>query len=252
MQARDALKRRPDVDDDDIDDIIGIAAELQDAERQAAGRVTQQEVEDVARELDIDPAYVDQAIRALAERRAQAKADQAEQEAQAAAKRKQLGMAGAGVAGLALLAALAVGGMGMSGASQVRAAQAEVAQAEAALDVVLERQASLLPQLVAMAGGQSNPDLDALSTQVREAPTVDERLKASDILARELAAALGALPTSADPAVNQQRMELQYEVTGSQNRISTELRRYRAAEAELETVRLGTGPRIADSLGLTD
>lgn len=252
MQARDALERRPDVDDDDIDDIIGIAAELQDAERRASGRVSQAEVEDVARELDIDPAYVEQAIRALAERRKQAQDDAAAQALQDAAKRKKLGLIGAGVAGLGLLAALAVGGVGVSGASQVRAAQAEVQQAEAALDVVLERQASLLPQLVAMAGGQPNPALADLTVQIREAPTVDERLKASDILARELAAALGALPSSDDPSVNQQRMELQYEVTGSQNRISTELRRYRAAEAELESVRLGAGPRLADTLGLVD
>ena len=64
-----ALKARQDVDDDDIPEIIGIAQELQSQAADEDDDLSVEEVEDVARELGIDPKYVEEAI-AEKERRA--------------------------------------------------------------------------------------------------------------------------------------------------------------------------------------
>ena len=83
MQTREQLRRRPDVPDEDIDDIIAIASELQEADRRADESATIQEIEAVAEELDIDPSYVEKAIATLEGRREEeaASAEQAREQA---------------------------------------------------------------------------------------------------------------------------------------------------------------------------
>jgi hypothetical protein len=224
MATREDLLRRPDVPNEDIDDLIGIAQELQDAERRARG-ASVAEVEAVAAELEIDPAYVQQAIDVLRDRRAQ--------DAEAAAARSASTRRALLIGGAALLGVLGVGGgVGAVSASRGSAARQELARAEANLDVVLQRQAALAPQLVAIAGGEAE-GLEALAAKVREG-TVEERMRASEALGAELAKRLGALPPATTDAAAQQRLSLQHELSGAQNRITVERRRYEEARLAAE------------------
>ncbi|MCP4868203.1 MAG: hypothetical protein GY898_05745 [Proteobacteria bacterium] len=233
-----ALKARQDVDDDDIPEIIGIAQELQSQAADEDDDLSVEEVEDVARELGIDPKYVEEAIaekerRALAGKAADAKASRL---------RKRVIQA---VAGVIAAVMLATAGLGVIGAGAVKSAASQVELAESSLMTVLERQASLAPQLLALGGGDASA-LSEASAAVRDAPDLDARLRASEALGVAMAEELSQLP----PTEEVVRMNLQYEITGAQNRISTESRRYRAAQAE-HAQRAGTMPgRTAVMLGL--
>jgi len=241
MPTRQTLLQRPDVADDDVDDVIAIAAELQDADRRAAEGATVQQVEAVADELDIDPAYVDEAIGELARRRDDAAAAAAQEQA---VRRQLLRGGAAGTAGLLLLLLLWVG----SALPGLWSTAAAVDAAEARLDVVIDRQASLAPQLVALAGGEAGELSDAVAA-VRAADAVDERLQAADALGTQMATVLAALPPT-DDASTQLRLNLQYEVTGTANRIATERQRYEQARAAHAAARQGLRARLATTLGL--
>ncbi len=177
-QLRGALLSRPDVPDDDIDDVIAIAQELQDVERAAAEGASLEEVEAVTGELDIDPAYVEKALAELTRRRGAAKEAAEERRDAAEERRAAMGrataMGGAGLVGLLVLGMLWVG----AAVPGVRAASLELRSAEAQLHAVIDRQAGLAPQLVSLAGD----DAKGLKTQldaVRGAQSVPEELQAS-------------------------------------------------------------------------
>ncbi len=241
QQARESLKRRPDVREDDIDDIVGIASELQ-ADRE--GRIGVAEVERVAAELDLSPELVEQAIAELGRRR-EAAAEEARRAEEGRAARsaarsallRRAGLVGAVVAGIV---GLLGGGVALSAGAAIRAAEAEVARTEQALDTVLDRQERLVPQLVAISGGRAElPD-------VPDEGPMEVRLAASDRLARELAAALGELPPGGDP---QLRLNLQHELAGAENRIAVERMRWEAARAERDRVAGGPAGGLARALG---
>src|SRR5690606_33544672 len=82
--TRDALRGRADVSADDIDDIVALAAELQEADLPRGA--TLEEVQAVAEELDIAPEYVERAVRELSSRR-EREADAQRVEALRAAER---------------------------------------------------------------------------------------------------------------------------------------------------------------------
>lgn len=252
MGTREALRRREGVDNDDIDDIIGIAQELQDARQDAASRATVEEIEAVADDLDIDPALVEEAIAVLHRRRdeaAEAARVEAAERAVARAKWMRLGLiGGGGLAAVAVGVLIVVVGMAWSGSVAIGKAEAQVSSAERALDVVLERQASLVPQLVALSGGNA-AGLDSLVTAVKGAATTDERLAASERLGEALVGRLAAL-SSSDSAAAQQRLDLQHEIVGAQNRITTERRRVEEARAALAQAEASTTGGLARSLGL--
>lgn len=250
MDAREALQRDPRVDNDDIDDIIGIAQELQDAARDRAERPTVGEVEQVAADLDIDPALVREAIAVLHSRRAEETERLAQEAAEQAQQRRQLtryalfGVGGLiGVGGLALAIFLAVAA---SAAASISEARGRVRHAEAQLDVALDRQAALAPQLVSLAGADPAV-LEPLTREVREASTAEARLTASDRLSDAIARELSSVKP--DAASERRMLEVQHELTGTQNRISTERRRYVTAVADLEQAGSGIGGSAARALG---
>ncbi|MBN2801443.1 MAG: hypothetical protein JXX28_20040 [Deltaproteobacteria bacterium] len=252
LQTRAALRARRDIDNEDIDDIIGLAAELQEQQRRERdAQASLAEVEAVAAELDIEPAYVEQAIQALHRRRAQA-ARELERAARVASART-----GALLRGLAwgggLLFALAggAGALAVQGASAAREARAELDAAEARLRAVLERQASLSAQLAALQGVDAAPLL-AQADAVRGAETVDEALRDSAALSGAIAAELGRLPPAATEAEGQARLNQQYELSGAQNRITVEHRRYEERLARVSAVRSTPSARLARALGLAD
>ncbi|MEZ4234677.1 MAG: hypothetical protein R3F59_00620 [Myxococcota bacterium] len=237
--VREALRRRAEVDDRDIDEIVGIAEELAEAQRR---KVPVAEVERVAEELDIDPVHVEEAIAVLRDRRAAAEA-QAEADAQAAAARaaqRRQALAWA-VAVLAVLAVLGGGAVAWS-ARSLSAADAEVARAEGALDAVLQRQQNLVPQLVAMSGARV-----AVPALAPDAP-VEARLAASEQLSRALTEALAGLPPAEDAAASSARLNLQHELAGAENRITVERTRWAAARAARDEVAGSVGGRLASAL----
>jgi hypothetical protein len=241
--TRQALKQRPDVPDDDIDDLIAIAAELQDRDRAQADRASLSEVEAVAGELDIEPRYVEEALGELQRRR----------EADAAAARERtatLRKAGLGAAGLVGCLLLLVGLSAATAVPSLRSTDTELQFATSQLDVVIDRQAALAPQLVALAGGRA-ADLDEAVAALQAADSVPERLAASDALGRRMAETLSALPPT-DDASTQLRLNLQHEITGTTNRVATERQRYEAAKVAHDRARQGLRAGLATSLGLAD
>lgn len=248
--VRSRLLARPDVPDADVDDVIALAQELQEAERAAAAGASLAEVQDVARELDIDPAYVEQAVGELGRRRQKAEQARVAAEEAAAARRagqvRAAGLGAAGLAALALLFALWVG----SAVPGVAAARSEVATAEAQLSAVIDRQAGLAPQLVSLAGGDGG-GLEAEVRAVRQARDLDEKLVASDALGAAMAERIARLQPT-DEASQQLRLNLQYEITGSANRVASERSRYEQARVAHEEALGGLRASIARSVGLVD
>jgi hypothetical protein len=253
MSTREILRSRPDVPDEAIDDIIAEAARLQDADQDAASGPTTDDVRAVAAELDIDPRYVDEAIASLADRRAAQEADAAAatviQQERAARRRKLLVSGGISVAALLGLVLLGTLGLGWSSARAMYAADDRLAAADANLLVVQQRQATLAPQLVALAGGQA-ATLTEQATALQRASSPEERQQASDALGLAMATALGSLPPTTDPASSQQRADLQHEVAGITNRLTVEARRVADARVARDQAHRGTGARIARGIGL--
>ncbi len=245
-QLRSELLARPDVPDEDIDDLIALAQELQDADEEAAEGASLAEVQDVARELDIAPAYVEKALGELTRRRQEAAAA-----AEAAEERQQglVKLAGAGAAalvGLLLLTGLWVA----SAVPGLRAAAGELAAAEAQLDAVIDRQAGLAPQLVSLAGANGR-GLEEHVKAVRGAEDVQAKLEASDALGQAMAERIAALKPT-DASSQQLRLNLQYEITGSANRVATERARYEQARVAYDQASHGLRASLARGVGLVD
>jgi hypothetical protein len=239
MATISEIKRERRLPEDELDDVIARAARLQDQARAARG-LTAAEVREVGQELDIDPRFVDAAI---AEReREQAGAAAARQRTRAL--RIKLAAGGGGLLALLLLVAWV-------GAGGVRAAQARASAAEGALSLVLERQARLLPQLAALAGGAAS-ELAPHQQRLAQARDLGERLAAADALSVGMTAVLARLPPAADPAQAQQRLSLQHELVGAQNRITVEQRRHREAVDGWRAAARGPVARLAVLLGFAD
>lgn len=247
--TRDALRSRSDVDRDDIDDIVALAAELQDAERPRGASL--EEVQAVAQELDIDPVYVERAVQELAARRAR-QADEARvRDLRRAERMRVLALVAAAGGVVLFLLAMAPVVLALVAASDLDAARANLAQREAYVEVVLERQAALVPQLVALSGGDTTA-LEPVLQRLSEAPDLAARLEAARELDRALAAVLARLPAPRDDAQAMQRLGLQHELTGVQNRLTTEMRRLEEARRALDAARNQPGAGLAATLGLTD
>ena len=220
MDPRESLRQRSDVSNADIEQIIEVAAGLQDADQAASARPTIAELEAVASELDIQPEYVDKAINQLRDER-EAAAEAAREASVARAGRRSVA-AVVGAAGLLFLLGLV--GIGASSLTSQRAAEDA---AERALVVVLDRQAGLAPQLTAMAG--SSVDLSAEVAAVRDAEGVDARMTAVEALNTKMAAALAVLPETTTEST---RLDLRHEITGGWNRITVERRRLEEVRAQ--------------------
>lgn len=252
MGIREELLRRGQIPQDEVDDIIAEAGRLQEHDRALAeGRATQDELDRVASELDISPEYVQRALKKREEDRrvaAQKVLDEAEEAKAAATRRRTLGLGALGVGGMLLVSLL---GLGLVGSSAVSGAASDTAAAAAELTVVLDRQASLAPQLVGLAGGDPG-QLSALADKVRSAGDMSARIQASDALSTAMAKTLGGLPAPSNDAEAQLRLNLQYEVTGSQNRITVEARRYKEAETRWEQEAGSFTGKLAVGLGFAD
>lgn len=248
MELREKLLKNPKVPDSLVDDVIHRAQRLKDEETAKGEGASVAEIQAVAAELGIAPEHVQDALSQLRTEAKDAQAEEAlqrELEAQKAKARSAM-LRRVGIfagAGLALVAAL-TGAMGMIGRSSLQQVQAERAQAEAALVVQLDRQAALIPQLVALGGGESEA-LEQAQQNLKRAETVDQRMEASQELS--VAAAQALAGSQMDEGT---RLNLQYELTGATNRITTEQRRYNEAEAAYLSAASGITAQVAISLGM--
>ncbi len=248
MELREKLLKNPKVPDALVDDVIHRAQGLKDAETAKGEGASVAEIQAVAAELGIAPEHVEDALSQLRSEAKDEKAEEAlqrELEAQKAKARsamlRRIGIfAGAG---LALVAAL-TGAMGMIGRSSLQQVHAQRGQAEAALVVQLDRQAALIPQLVALGGGESAA-LDQAQEGLKQAETVAQRMAASQELS--VAAAQALAGSQMDEAT---RLNLQYELTGATNRITTEQRRYNEAEAAYLSAASALPAQVAITLGM--
>ena len=136
------------VDVEDVDDVIGVAARMKDADQD---RLTVEEVEEVALELDIEPEYVGRAVEALEARRAE---QERREEAERAGRRLRRGVA------VAAAVALVVGLLGASllGQSGLSERQSVADQKRAQVVNVIERRRQVQATLK---GQPMTPDREA-------------------------------------------------------------------------------------------
>ncbi|MDQ3033067.1 MAG: LemA family protein [Myxococcota bacterium] len=114
---------------DDVDDVVGVASELEHAEQR---RVRVAEMEDIAEDLRIDPKYVAPAIETLERRRAQALE---ERTAQLARRRTWIAR---GAIALAATGVLLIGGAGWT-RSALAPRWSEVERARSQVENVIDR-----------------------------------------------------------------------------------------------------------------
>lgn len=241
------MRKRPDVPDEDIDDIIARASELQEAQRSLGyGTATVEEVQEVAAELDIGATYVERAIDAIREEREVAEANRDE----AAERRgRNLLLAAAGVTAVALLAVLGLAGGTALTAARIGPAAIEVEEQGAHLARALDRQIALAPQLVALAGADAS-SVRAASEAARIASALPDRLQAAATLNQEMAEAIGKVTAEGDEQAQQRLLNLQHEIVGTWNRIDTERGRYDEAILRYERASSGLTGRLALGIGL--
>ncbi len=242
MSLRETLRAHPEINDDELDDVIEIAARLQDERRTEEQGVSADEIRAVATELDIDPSLVDEAL-AIHRRQRQA----AEAHAHQRQSRRRRGL---WVGGAVFLAALfAFAGTASTGAADLRVASMHVDDAERQLRTVLQRQVGLVPQMAALTGAEIQR-LTSLREQFENAETVQQAIDAAAHLNHAVAQELAALPAPGSKHESQLRLQVQHELSGSQNRTSAERQRYLEAVARWEQVASGVPGRLALALGL--
>src|SRR5690606_2315662 len=105
------------------------------------------------------------------------------------------------------------------------------------------------PQQLALVGGDATL-LESAREAYRAAQDVESKIAAARQLDDALAEALAKLPPTKDENETQVRLNLHYELTGFDNRLSTELERYGAAQKQQAAVERRLGPRLARALGL--
>lgn len=248
-KTRQTLRRRADIPNSDIEDIIGRAEVLQnEAETSASSHASLAEVEAVAEELDINPAYVEQAIEQLRGER-EAQSQQLEQARRT--RSRWLRRSGLTLAAFGALSLLGGGGLAFTGASQLNQQAQTVQQHQMALETAFNRQATLAPQLAALAGADPTPVLQAAQA-LRDAQGPAARRAASADLGAQMSVAIGQVPGSADGSANQRLLNLQYEIVGASNRIEAEAGRYDAAAAEWLRLADSLGGRVALTVGLSE
>jgi hypothetical protein len=247
--TRQRLLERADIDNDDIDDIIEIAAQLHQAELDAAEGASIEEVQAVAEELDIPAAYVEQAIAVLHTQREEHQDRERKATLRATERRRVIIIAGLSGLGVAAALAVAAGTAVADAADSLAVAASNVEQHAAYVELVLDRQAGLVPQLLALSGGEPG-ELMPLATALSAAGPLEARLEASKALDLALGASLAALPAPQDDTEAIQRLGLTHELTGVQNRRATELRRLEDAQAEWTRASRLWGAGVALALGM--
>jgi len=160
------------------------------------------------------------------------------------------------VVGIAVLV-LIVGGMWAASVNnQLVAAQENMKGAWAQVETVLQRRYDLIPNLVATVKGYAAHEKEVLEhvTRLRSqwgaAQTLEQKTKAANEMEGALARLLVVAEQYPDLKANQNFRDLQFELAGTENRISVERQRYNEAVKSYNVrVRTFPGALIAGMLG---
>ena len=145
------------------------------------------------------------------------------------------------VVGLLVLIALIVGGNYVSCRNQMVRKNEAVKQAWAQVDVVLQRRADLIPNLVATVKGYAQQEQKVFGevadarASLLNARTPGEKIAANGQLDGALGRLLAIVENYPNLKSNQNFLALQDELAGTENRIAVERRRYNEALQDYNT-----------------
>jgi LemA protein len=145
------------------------------------------------------------------------------------------------VAGLLVLIGLIIGGAYVSSRNQMVRKNEAIKQAWAQVDVVLQRRADLIPNLVATVKGYAQHeqkvfgDVDNARAGLLNARTPADKIAANGQLDGALGRLLAIVENYPNLKANQNFLALQDELAGTENRIAVERRRYNEAIQDYNT-----------------
>ena len=136
------------------------------------------------------------------------------------------------IAGVLIIFAIILGSMYVSRRNQMVAMKEAVQQAWSQVDVVIQRRADLVPNLVETVKGYATHE-EEIFTHIADARaalggarTPSERIAANDMLSGALGRLLVIVENYPNLKANENFMRLQDELAGTENRIAVERRRY--------------------------
>ena len=163
-----------------------------------------------------------------------------------------------GVVGVVVFVALLLIGWFIAIGNRLVALDENVQTAWAQVETVLQRRYDLIPNLVATVKGYAKhekgllEEVTRLRSQWGAARTVDEKVKAAGQLEGTLSRLLLVAEQYPDLKANQGFRDLQYELAGTENRISVERQRYNEAVRAYNTaVRQFPGSLVAGIRGFS-
>jgi LemA protein len=145
------------------------------------------------------------------------------------------------VVGFLALMALIIGGSYISSRNEMVRKNEAIKQAWAQVDVVLERRADLIPNLVATVKGYAQQeqkvfgDVDNARAGLLNARTPADKIAANGQLDGALGRLLAIVENYPNLKSNQNFLALQDELAGTENRIAVERRRYNQAIQDYNT-----------------
>jgi LemA protein len=166
------------------------------------------------------------------------------------------GAIAAGLLVLAIILAVTVGGWVMSVNNQLVTLQEQMKSDWAQVETVLQRRFDLIPNLVATVKGYAEHEKEVLETVTKlrsqwgAAKSIDEKAKAAGELEGALSRLLVVAERYPDLKASQNFQNLQFELAGTENRISVERQRYnQAVQAYNTKVRQAPTSLVAAFLG---
>src|SRR5579864_5050754 len=145
------------------------------------------------------------------------------------------------VVGLLVLITLIIGGAYVSSRNEMVRKNEAIKQAWSQVDVVLERRADLIPNLVATVKGYAQQeqkvfgDIANARARLLNARTPADKIAANGQLDGALGRLLAIVENYPDLKSNQNFLALQDELAGTENRIAVERRRYNEAIQDYNT-----------------
>jgi LemA protein len=168
------------------------------------------------------------------------------------------GAIGVGLIALLVIVAIMFGGWAMSINNQLVSLQEDMKGKWAQVETVLQRRYDLIPNLVATVKGYAKHEQETLENIVRlrsqwgAAKTVDEKAQAANQMEGALARLLVISEQYPDLKASQNFRDLQFELSGTENRIAVERQRYNDSVRAYNTrVRQFPASLIAGLFGFT-
>jgi len=160
------------------------------------------------------------------------------------------------IVGVLIIFAIILGSMYVSRRNQMVAMKEAVEQAWSQVDVVIQRRADLVPNLVETVKGYATHEQAVFDNIAKAraalggARTPSERIAANDMLSGALGRLLVIVENYPNLKANENFMRLQDELAGTENRIAVERRRYNQSVQEYNTyIQLFPNNLVASIMG---